>query len=262
MKVQRYVLNICLLAAVTLGYRSATAAQAPLPVYVNPSRISMGMTYNGNDVFVSGTLPKDAEVLIRVRGRAEDEHFKQKGRALGLLWMNMGTVEIDHAPSMMLLVPSDDLTRLMTQEPESWRKLGLGFDALEQEIEIAPRGMDKRKVIEEFLKLKQRDGLYGIQQNAVRYVEEDTGKAFHAEVHFPSALTPGTYTIETFAIRNGEVLAQDAHALEAHTVGMPAFLSALAFNHSLLYGILAVLVAIGAGIFIGYLFRGGGGGAH
>ena len=49
--------------------------------------------------------------------------------------------------------------------------------------------------------------------------------------------------------------------IDVREVGMPAWISSLAFNHGALYGILAVLVAVVAGLGTGILFKGGKG-AH
>jgi len=261
MRIQRCALMIFLAVALGWGGQAAAMMETPLTVYVNPAAVSIGTTYNGDNLFVSGTLPKDAEALIRITGKRGNEHFKKKGKALRVLWMNMGSVEMDNVPTLMLLVPSNELSWLMTHQPETWQKLGLGFESLANKIEISPQGQDRQLLIGEFLKLKERDGLYGIQSRAIHYEDKGGVRAFHASVHLPSGLVPGVYTLETFAIRDGQILARDAHVIQARTVGMPAFLSNLAFNHSLLYGILAVLVAIGAGLLIGYLFKGGGG-AH
>lgn len=263
MKISRCVSTIFLGIVLTwICCRDGAAAPGPLTVSVSPAHIAIGTTYNGGDVTVSGTLPKDAEVLIRLRGKRGEERFKKKGKALNLLWMNMATVEVDNVPALMLLAPSDALALLQAHRPESWKKLGLGFDALEREIAIAPEGQDRKRLINEFLKLKERDGLYGVQPRSIHYEETEAAKSFHARIHLPSGLAPGVYTLETYAIRDGQILACDTHPIEAKMIGMPAFLSHLAFDHGLTYGILAVLVAIGAGLLIGYLFRGDGGGGH
>jgi hypothetical protein len=44
-----------------------------------------------------------------------------------------------------------------------------------------------------------------------------------------------------------------------HMVGFPEFLMSMAYQHALMYGILAVVVAILTGFLMGYLFKGGGG---
>jgi len=42
-------------------------------------------------------------------------------------------------------------------------------------------------------------------------------------------------------------------------VGFPAWLAALAYEHGLAYGVLAVVIAIVTGFAMGFIFKGGGG---
>ena len=254
---KKYLISILITTVMLWLLPSAALAGAPISVSVNPETIAMGTTYNGADVFVSGTIPEGTEVLIRVVGNEKAEHYKKKGKALGLLWMNMATVEIDHAPALLLLAPSDTLEKMRTEQPASWQKLNLGFDALKRQVTISPANEDKDFIFEEFLQLKQHEGLYGIQTNAVRYTAQGVEGAFTATLHFPADLPQGKYEIQTYVIKDGHIAGEARDHIEAKTVGAPAFLTSLAFQHGLLYGILAVIVAILAGLFTGYLFRGG-----
>jgi uncharacterized protein (TIGR02186 family) len=222
----------------------------------------MGAAFDGIDVFVSGTVPSDAEVLVRVQGKKIDQHFKEQGKALGLLWMNTNTVEMHNVPSIMILAMSEKLLQENTAQSEQWLRLGLGFDALKSTIKVLPEDADKDMLFKELLKLKEEEGLYSIQKAAVQYTKKENSKSFQAIVHFPSALSEGMFTIETFAVQDGIILGQDKQTINAKMKGMPSLLFQMAMGHALLYGILAVLVAIFAGIFTGYLFRGGQEGAH
>jgi hypothetical protein len=71
----------------------------------------------------------------------------------------------------------------------------------------------------------------------------------------PSRLSPGSYTVEVFAVKDGVIVAQDAQPLNAKLTGAPAFLADLAFNHAIWYGVLASIIAIVAGLGIGLVFQ-------
>ena len=61
------------------------------------------------------------------------------------------------------------------------------------------------------------------------------------------------------AIRDGQAVEQQCVPLAVQMIGFPALLMSLAYEHALLYGILAVVIAIFTGFVMGYLFKGGGG---
>ena len=52
-------------------------------------------------------------------------------------------------------------------------------------------------------------------------------KPFRAKIPIPSRLTPGAYTVEVDAIRNGEVVARAEQPLTVKLVGFPALLAGL-----------------------------------
>lgn len=237
-------------------------ARQHITLRITPSKVDMGLTYNGTDVVIAGDIPSDAEAFVRVIGNPEHQKLKKKERALGLLWMNRGAVTIDNAPVIFLLYPSEALAALEQGQSNAWRHLGLGLDAMEDRLEILPATENRDAVFHEFVKLKERANLYGITRHAISYSEKGNGmKSFSCKAALPSNLPQGQFTIEAVAVKSGNILAQGSARIRAEETGLTARLSSLAFNHGTLYGVLAVLVAIFAGLITGIVFKGGKG-AH
>lgn len=239
-----------------LGRAECRAARVPLEVTVRPNQILMGATYNGMRLSVSGKIPADTQAFIRLTGGRTNVRLKKKGRALGVLWMNLGTVSFHNVPKIFLIYPSGGMQK------EDWEALALGFGSVKKQAKIIPASDDKDLLFREFVKLKQSLGLYGTVENAIRYGEENGGgmRTFTGDLSVPSDLPEGTYKIEVYAVGKGGIVGSGTHDIEAREVGMPAFISSLAYNHGTLYGILAVLIAIIAGLVTGIIFKGGGGG--
>ena len=64
-------------------------------------------------------------------------------------------------------------------------------------------------------------------------------------------------------IHNGIIVDKSIDQLKVKEEGIPSMISSLAFNHSLFYGFLAVLIAVAAGLVMDFFFgTGRGGGAH
>lgn len=240
---------------------NALLAAQPVRMKLKPNHIAMGATFNGATVSVTGEIPADSEVLVRLLGHYRDTKLKKKGRALGFLWMNMGAIEFQNIPSVFLLLPSDGLEKLLEKNSDRWRKIGLGFGALEEKATIIPASEDKQRLFKDFRKLKESAALYGIQENRVRYgATTRSMKPFTAALSIPSAIPQGTYKVQVFAIKDASIVARAEEQIAAEEVGFPATLSFLAFNHSTLYGVLAVVVAIIAGLLTGVIFKGAKGG--
>jgi uncharacterized protein (TIGR02186 family) len=255
---KKTVLVLTLFFVLAAWHTGVAGAVEPIEIKVDPDRVDMDLSYNGCSVSISGGIPSDAEVLVRIVGPANDLKLKRKGRALGLLWMNMGSLEFHHAPSMFLLFPSVALSVSAKEHPPQWRGLGLGFEALKRQIDVTGSETDKEAVLDEFIKLKENAGLYGEIDEAVRYGNTTGGmKSFTCVAALPSGLPQGVYTIEAFAMKDNVVLARGTERIKASQTGIVAGMTSLAFNHGTLYGIIAVLVAIVAGLLTGLIFKGG-----
>ena len=219
--------------------------------------VQIGAFYNGTTVEVQGKIPSDAEALVRVIGSREEMHLKKKGKAGGLLWMNTGDVSFRNVPKVFMLYTSEESAKSI-ESPQ----LGLGFAVLKDQVEISPADGDNEFLFKEFIRLKYKEGLYTRNYDAIQYGASENGmKSLRTSLQISPRMLPGSYTVELFAIKNEKVVGQVSESLTIKQVGFPAQLSALAFDHALLHGVLAVLVAIAAGLLTGVLFKGKGG-AH
>lgn len=252
MKKLFFVLTVVLFAAA-----SAAQSQAAVTLELDRSRVEINAFYNGTTVHCRGTVPAGAEVVIRVSGRPEDLHLKKKGKAGGVLWMNIGDLKFANAPKVYMLYTSKGAADTITD-----RNFEFSYAALADRVEIEPAGTDKDKWFGEFVKLKKHDGVYADYPGAVTITPDDGGAGrFEAELVIPPRMMADDYRIAAYAVINGRIAGKAEKALAIRQVGFPKKLSNLAFNHALAYGIFSVLIAIAAGFIMGMLFKDKGG-AH
>jgi hypothetical protein len=62
-------------------------------------------------------------------------------------------------------------------------------------------------------------------------------------------------------VQKGTTVSEISEALSLELTGFPATIAKLAYGRPLLFGFMAVFIAIATGLLIGMIFRGGGG-AH
>lgn len=220
---------------------------------------TIGITtfYNGTTLEVSGVVPADTDVVLEVSGAKKDVHLKEKGKILGVLWMNKTDVALENAPANYMVYTPDKPTKTLLNT-----ETGIGYQALVKDIVINPASEDKAFVFGEYVKLMEKSGVYAIYPGAVKYgpVKGDS-RPFTATLVVPPKMSAGTYQVRVFALRDGLVVDTVVKDLVVRLQGFPAMIYSLAYDHSLLFGIMAVVIAIGAGLGIGVLFKGGGG-AH
>jgi uncharacterized protein (TIGR02186 family) len=259
---QRIVLSLVVLLT-TLLFRPAAPRAEEATMRLDPPVVRISAFYNGTDLTITGEVPADAEVLVRLTGEHEDVTLKKKGKVGGLLWMNVAEITLKNAPSVSLLYTSKNLGAMATAaNTAAWDELGLGFDAIKRQLQVVAVTGDKEVIANDFMKMKNHEGLYDLQPDAVRFADSNGPmKAYSAVIHVPPRLKPGAYQVDVLAVSGDRIVASAGDELNLVQVGFPAFLSSMAFGQSLLYGIMSVAIAIFGGLGMSMVFRSKGG-AH
>ena len=215
-----------------------------------PSDINISASYRGTTLHVEGLAPQDSAIAVRFAGEKTDLALRQKGMVFDLLWMNLGTVHLHNVPSVFLVASSRPLADVGGAD--------LGLEAVRKAITAEENKGDALDIPAELIKLKQQDGLY---RESTRGITVADNGSFTANMPIPSRMSPGAYTLEVFALRNGSIAGSASAPVTVRLVGMPAWIDHMARDNSLLYGILSTLIAILGGLAIGIVFQSRGG-AH
>ena len=84
------------------------------------------------------------------------------------------------------------------------------------------------------------------------------GKLFKHYFRFPPAATEGRYQVESFCFQKGQLVGYGKDVIEIKKVGLESWLTTTSQNRPVLFGIMAVLIAMCAGLLVGFIFRKGG----
>lgn len=234
----------------------AWAGDASPEIQVWPDVVEIGAFFNGHEVKVIGKIPQGAQAVMEIAGPAAAEHLMRKGRRGGL-WMNVGEVEVEGAPSLYLAAST--IPPLLKAPPEGavW-----GYPALKQQIRFAGRveQNERETFLNQFFQLKESEEVYAIFPGDLK-VKGGSGDSQTVTGAFPlpTKVKPGAYRVCLMVVQGGQVIAKQTSDLKVVMVGFPAMLASLAYEHGATYGILAVIIAIVTGFAMGYLFKGGGG---
>lgn len=102
------------------------------------------------------------------------------------------------------------------------------------------------------MRSKTDEGLFVTEAGQVRFLGE---RLFRTNIRFPANVPTGTYTVDVFLVRDGEVVAAQATPLVVSKIGVGADMADIAHRYAAIYGIIAVLVAGMAGWLAGIIFR-------
>ncbi len=249
--------TLCLAISAAHAEAPTEAATAPNRVRVEPAEIAIGVFYGGHDVEVTADAPAEAELAFRLVGPSEPLTLKKKRKKFGFLWMNAGEVEFPELPILYLLRSTKSPSDLGPLETRTHH--GIGFDALE--ARLPDDAADARELFDEMVKLKKRDDLYASSVGDVSFSEADGGnRQATAHLFLPAKSPVGDYDVEVFAFQNGECESLGAAVVHLERGHAVAVITNMVHEHSLLYGCIAVVIAVIAGLGTGLIF--GKGGSH
>jgi hypothetical protein len=183
--------------------------------------------------------------------------MKERGKVFGIMWMNLDSLVFKGVPNVCIVssaVAFESLPDRAGRHESTIETLRLA--GIKDAARIESHGTDGSTAFEEFLKLKGNEGLYREVVGNISYGAASDGlKSFRAEIPVPSRLAAGDYTLELAAVSDGKVIARAQQPVTVSLVGFPALLARLAFGHAALYGVLASVIAILAGLAIGIVFQ-------
>ncbi len=227
---------------------------------VEPENIQVGIFYSGQVVRVKVPVPASEDIVIRVTGPEEPLVLQKKGKKYGLLWMNVDEVHYQAVPTVYLLRSSRKLEDIAA--PGTLSRLKLGFDALKDQVAAGSED-GARELFGELIKLKQRDHLFCCEAAGLQLDPVGAGRQEATGEFFLPAKTPvGDYTVDVYSFREGEGELIGTAKIHLERSSAVSFITSLATDHGLLYGCLAVAVAVLAGLSTGLIFGMRKGGSH
>lgn len=234
-------------------------AEESVKLFIEPDQVKIGLFYGGQKIYCNAETPAGYDTVIKVSGKNQDLELKKKGKKGGVLWMNVGELSYKAVPSLLLIKSSRPLINVSSKKVLG--QLGIGYEALGAKVSSGPDD-EARSLFGELVKLKRKEGLFSVDENGIEVRPLGSGtQKVSATFFLPPKAPPGEYKVEVFGFRDGKNLLKGAGSIKLDFARTMAFISMMAKNHGLLYGCLAVIIAITAGLITGFVF-GGKSGSH
>jgi uncharacterized protein (TIGR02186 family) len=246
---------------------SAMGAQAQRPPELVESDISsrniaIESNFTGQRIVIFGTIenseqsefePGLYDVIVAIRGPRERIVARKKSQVAGI-WINSDSQTFANAPGYYALLTGRELKNIAT--PTILNAYNLGFDNLA----FRPLGTqapghvagDLGEFRRAVIRIKQREGLYIYDPKGVVFVGRNL---FRATVDLPANVPVGQYATDVYLLREGEVLSNNRSQLTIRKAGFERFVYSAAFDYPLFYGIIAVIIAVTAGLLASALTR-------
>ncbi|MEW6236193.1 MAG: TIGR02186 family protein [Candidatus Omnitrophota bacterium] len=250
----RWALALAAAAGIVYPCRAANLPGA-MQLDISANRVEIGLFYRGAEIAAEAVAPVGLDVVMVCMGPEERLELKKKGKAWGVLWMNVGDLVFDRFPSLYILLSSGPLTDIAPEATPDG--IGLGYPALLKRVVCGDPENQGGRLFEEAIKLKEQDGLFHIGEGEI--VAEPAGEGLQkikGRFFLPPKAPPAEYKIMIWGLRQKTIQVQSLRSLVLAKTGAIAHIASAAKEHGLAYGCASVFLALMAGLFTGWIFSG------
>lgn len=243
------------LALLAFGMLSASGGPARASGFIadlSHHLIAITTAFTGSNVLLFGALDEPGgDVVVVVRGPETMTAVRRKNR-IGLVWLNTDELTFADVPSFYATAASAPLGDIV--DPDEQRRFRIGVEHLD----LRPEEADGRSADEiaafgqALIRNKEKEGLYAAEVVPVRFLGD---KLFRTTLGFPANVPPGNYQIEVLQLKDGFVAGAQTSVLVISKVGLEAEIFDAARSQPAIYGLVSVILAVGAGWTAGIFFR-------
>ncbi|MDZ4841369.1 MAG: TIGR02186 family protein [Hyphomicrobium aestuarii] len=237
---------------------AATLAEPPaeaIEIDVSTRNVAITSTFSGTEIVVFGSVDNSRQqiagsgfydIVVVVDGASTPAIVREKKRVYGI-WVNADRMRFDSLPLYRAVASSRPLEEIADPAVLATNRITLDH------YMRTPGTITRRATFgAAATRLKQRDGLY---------VSKDYGAAFlgrslfRAGVKLPANIPVGPLEVRVLLIKDGEVLASRVATVRLVREGLERLIYDFAYEQPFWYGILAVAIALGAGLIGSAVFQ-------
>lgn len=237
-------------ALLLLMLLAAPGFAKPLVADISSHEITIQTSFEGTELMLFGARNAAGDIVVAVRGPERDAIVRRKEQ-IGGMWVNRREETFFNVPGFYAMAAS----RPYEEIPRSlyFRALGIGFEEALAPGSAAEKPSGEREVfLRALLRDLRREGLYAKLPSTVSFIGETL---FKATIPFPDNMPRGDYTAEVYLLSDGEVVGMQTIPIHVYKSGFDAFIYETAHKHPLLYGLVAVLLALLSGWAVSALFE-------
>jgi uncharacterized protein (TIGR02186 family) len=237
------------LLALILAVPALAAAPTVLITDLSQARIDINTTFKGADLLVFGAIQyppgaipdAPADIAIVVRGPTQPVTVREKSRVAGI-WINTDYVRFESVPGFYAVATTRPIEKLADDRTTAIYEIGVA------NLQLSPASGDSEARTQRF-----ESGLIAAKRKAGLFVEDPGGVTltqgvlYSARIAIPAIVPVGDYAAEIHLIRKGRVIASSTTPISIGKSGFERWVYVMAQDHSLAYGLAAVVAALFAG---------------
>lgn len=259
-----------LLAALIALLTAGSARSEALIVTLSDRTVDITSNFTGSAITVFGAVRRDAstvprasdyDVVVTVVGPEADRVARLKDRVAGI-WINRHARTFEDVPSAYTVLSNRPVEEIA--HPALLRRFQIGIEQVlpgedEEEgtedvsEETSDQGTPPDHVFERaFLRLQREARVYQEDPAAVRIIDNTL---FRARAPFPADVPLGLFDVNVYLFSGGVLLAEERVGILVRKTGFEQYIFRMSQRDQLMYGAIAVLLALFTGWLGGVVFR-------
>ncbi|WP_407650493.1 TIGR02186 family protein [Anianabacter salinae] len=234
-----------------------SAAAEQVVAGLSQNRVSITTNFDGSEILIFGAVKRESpvpdaaelDVIVTIEGPKRQVTVRRKSRVAGI-WINTDAVEVDAAPSFYAVATTDPLGDVLSSTEDLRHSISIprAIRSVGAPATIA----DSETFTEALIRIREKDDLYQLLEGAITLREQTL---FNTSVALPANLTEGNYRVRIFLTRDRGVIDAYETVIGVRKAGLERWLFSLAHEQPLIYGLLSLVIAVGAGWAASAVFR-------
>jgi uncharacterized protein (TIGR02186 family) len=233
-----------------LLFAAPAQAEENLTSGLSQDVVAITSNYTGTDITVFGAVEgaqgAAGDIVVVVRGPEAAMTVRRKDRIAGI-WINRARARL-RLPGYYFIAANRPLQEIAAADTLGRYELGLSHLHAET---LASDG-DPAPYVAALVRAQSRGGLYAEKDSGVEML---SSTLFRVRVPVPAAVPRGSYSVEAYLFRDGNVVSVQSTPLFVDQTGFERRLYDFAHARPLLYGLGTVLMAILLGWGSTFFFR-------
>jgi uncharacterized protein (TIGR02186 family) len=243
------LLRLCLSLFFLLFFCASPALAKPIIADMSEYKISINSDFTGKRLLLFGSRNDAGDVVVVVRGPLRDITIHKKAR-VGGMWINSRRMRFNDIPYFYAITGTRPMKELAPSA--LYQTLGIGIEQLRFTPTRSPKNIDETTEFRQaFIKHQQSNHLYQNYRSPLTFMGSTL---FKTVIPFPDTLPRGNYAVDIYLFADGVLQSMQSLPIQVVKVGFDAFVSDAAHQHAWLYGMVSVLIAVGFGWLVNFIF--------
>jgi uncharacterized protein (TIGR02186 family) len=203
--------------------------------------IAITTGFTGTSVVLFGATEAAGDVIAVVRGPEREVTIWRKDKIAGI-WANAESVTFRDVPSFYALAASGPLGELLDPTAAERYRIGVNYLDFRAADEVSPER--ERLFTAALIGVQRRAGAFLPDPGSVIFLGK---RLFRTTFSFPTTVPTGTYRADIYLVRDKQVIDMQTTPLLISRLGVDAAVFDFAQRRPLVYGAIAVIMAVMAG---------------